>query len=285
MGYKMMKPRYGRMAIYILLLGGVALLMGGLRSCRQKALPALEQGGSQGDTIDAGIIYGPLSYYLYDDTLGGINYDMLRQMGRALDRPVRFWPVVNIEEGLQRLSQGRFAILASLPSDRQLKKHFIPTSSIYLDRLVLVQLPQADGTLRATSALHLAGDTVHIPESSPAAERLLNLSQEIGEHVEVKEEKGLSEEYLCIKVAKGEIRYAVVGEKTALAMQERYPQLNIDNPMSFTQFQVWVLNRRDTTLRHDIDTWLDSYEGSEGYRKMLERYGAFGAGASRKSQE
>ena len=101
----------------------------------------------------------------------------------------------------------------------------------------------------------------------------------------MKEEKGLSEEYLCIKVAKGEIRYAVVGEKTALAMQKRYPQLNIDNPMSFTQFQVWVLNRRDTTLRHDIDTWLDSYEGSEGYRKMLERYGAFGAGASRKSQE
>lgn len=269
---KRFKAHTGRMAIYIILLAGVGMLMGGLRTCKSTPLAALQQGNSGGDTIDAGILYGPLSYYIWNDTLGGLNYDMLRALSSHLNRPIKFWPVVNITEGLQRLEAGRFNLLASLPAGRALKHRFLSTKSVFLDRMILVQLPLPDGSLRATSALHLAGDTIYIPFDSPAKSRLENLSREIGEPVAIKESKDLSEEYLCIKVAKGEIRYAVVNEKTAASMKRRYPALNIDNPVSFTQFQVWVLSRTDTVFLNQIDTWLEDYQATQAYKKLLERY-------------
>lgn len=262
----------GRIILYLILLLAALSAMASLRDCRRHRLPAVETGSSGGDTLDVGILYGPLSYYMRGDTISGINYDIIRLLGRDLGRPVRFWPVVNITDGLRRLSHHRFHILASLPSGNSHKDRFIFTRSVFLDRLVLVQLPGADGKPTVTSALHLAGDTVYIPADSPAADRLRNLSREIGEHVEIMERRDLSEEYLCMKVATGELKYAVVNEKTALAMKENYPALDIENPVSFTQFQVWALNRADTTLLRSIDSWLSDFENTNRYKHIISVY-------------
>jgi len=270
---KPLKHKYGQLVIYTVILVAVFLVMAGTKRCGSGLnLPFTTQGDSQGDTIDVAIVYGPLSYYLYNDTLGGLNYDMLTKMKQDIGQPVRLWPVVSLHDALSRLGKGKFDMLASLPSDNSVKQQFLTSKSVFLDRMVLVQLSDSDGNLKVKSALDLGNDTIYIPKDSPAASRLANLSNEIGTHIPLMQKDNLSEEYLCMMVGSGHIPLAVVNEKTAKSMQKDYPRLSYDNPVSFTQFQVWVFAKNDSSLRNKIDTWLETFQASPEYRRLISRY-------------
>jgi len=270
---RQLKTRYGQMSLYIILLFAVAVVMIGTKRCNSSApLPFLTQGESQGDTIDVAIVYGPLSYYIYNDTLGGLNYELLLKMGKDLDTPVKLWPVVSLHDALKRLEKGSYDMLASIPLDNSVKQRFLTSKSIFFDRLVLVQLADTNGNVKVNSALDLGEDSVHIQKDSPAAARLANLSNEIGNAIPVKLENGLSEEYLCMKIATGEFKLAVVNEKTARTMKETYPLLVYDNPVSFTQFQVWVLPINDNERLSVVDSWLDSIKQTSYYKNLIYRY-------------
>lgn len=268
-----LRQKYGQTVIYILLLATVIIIMAGTRRCdRGMTLPAITQGDSRGDTIDVGIVYGPMSYYVYNDTLGGLNLDMLNAMKNGLGRPVRLWPVVSLHDALRRLEKGNFDMLASLPSDNSIKQRFLTSRSVFLDRLVLIQLTDSNGEKKVKSALDLGNDTVYIPKESPAAARLANLSNEIGTQIPTAQRDDLSEEYLCMMVGSGKIPLAVVNEKTARSMQKEYPRLSFDSPVSFTQFQVWLFARGDTALRTSVDRWLDDYQSTPAYKELIRRY-------------
>ncbi|MBD5358842.1 MAG: transporter substrate-binding domain-containing protein [Bacteroides sp.] len=268
-----LKPKYRQTATYILLLLAIFALMESTRRCTHAApLPTIVKGNSTGDTIDVAIIYGPLSYYLYADTIGGINFDLLTAFSRDAGMPVKMWPVVSLESSLANLEEGTFNILASLPSDNSVKQRFLTTQSVFLDKMALIQLADSAGNIRIKSVLDLANDTVHIQTDSPAGARLMNLDNEIGAHIEVVSDKDLSEEYLCMKVAVGDIRCAVVNEKTAAAMKKRYPLLNYDNLVSFTQFQVWLMNKNDSALLNSVNNWLKEFKETEEYRQIIEKY-------------
>lgn len=266
------KTKYTQTAIYILLLIAVFVVMGVTKRCNTAIpLPKLSQGYSQGDTIDMAIVYGPLSYYVYEDTLGGLNYDLISRMEKELGIPVRLWPIADLNDALEGLQQKKYDMLASLPADSDIKQRFLTTKSIFHDRLVLIQLQKKDGTKKINSALDLGNDTVFIEKGSSAALRLKNLSDEIDNTIPVKE-VNLSEEYLCMKVATGEFPLAVVNEQTAKRMKAQYPALSFDNPVSFTQFQVWLLPLSDTLLLKRTDAWLDTVVRSESYNSLLKRY-------------
>ncbi len=266
-------PKYGQTILYALLLVAVVMLMLFARRCgTTNPLPSLKAGDSAGDTIDVAIVYGPLSYYLYEDTLGGLNYDLLRMMEKDLRQPVKLWPVVSLDDALYRLKKKSYDMLASLPSDNSVKQQFLTTSSVFLDRLVLVQLTDPEGNQRINSALDLGNDTIFIQKKSPAASRIANLSKEIGSEIPVCETENLSEEYLCMKVASGDIPLAVVNEKTAQTMKKTYPNLSYNNPVSFTQFQVWIFSKSDTLLHTRVNNWIDSVSHTPDYRSLVERY-------------
>ena len=92
--------------------------MGMTRRCNTALpLPALNKGESKGDTLDVAIVYGPLSYYLYGDTLGGLNYDLINRMSEETGRPVKLWPVTDLNEALEALQKNKFDMLASMPAD------------------------------------------------------------------------------------------------------------------------------------------------------------------------
>lgn len=270
---KRLKAKNGQLAMYLLLLVAAVVIMAGARRCNSsKPLPMLTQGWSGADTVDVAILYGPMSHYVYADTLGGLNYDMLRQMERELGTPLKLWPVVNLDDALKRLEKGGYDMLASLPSDNSVKQRFKTTRSVFLDRLVLVQRADSNGNEKIKSSLDLGNDTVYIPKGSPAASRLVNLSDETGIKIPVKKSDELSEEYLCMMVATGEIPLAVVNEKVAKEMKKTYPLLSHENPVSFTQFQVWLVNPADTALVSTVDRWLEDFQSTQAYRELLKRY-------------
>lgn len=268
-----LKHKYSQTAAYVVLLIVAIAAMGFTRRCNNgDPLPELLPGNSTGDTIDVAIIYGPLSYFIYADTIGGVNFDILNAFSRQTGRPLKMWPVVTLDDALRKLEEGTFDMLASLPSDNSVKQRFLTTGSIFLDRLVLIQMADTAGNIRITSALDLADKTVYIQSESPAQARIANLANEIGAQIKVIPEKDLSEEYLCMKVANGDIAYAVVNEKTAASMKQRYPRLNYENQVSFTQFQVWLFNRSDSALLMATDNWLGEFRNSPLYKEIMSKY-------------
>lgn len=274
------KTKYSQIALYVLLLIAVLVVMGMTHRCsNSNALSPVVKGNSPGDTLDIAVLYGPLSLYAYTDTisgnpvdtLGGLNYDLLSRMEKATGRAINLWPVSDLHDALDGLQKKKFDMLASLPADASVKEQFLTTKSVFLDRLVLVQKNDSDTIKMIKSALDLGHDTVYIEKGSPALTRLKNLSDEIGMSIPVKE-VNLSEEYLCMKVATDEFPLTVVNEKTAERMEHRYPDLSYDNPVSFTQFQVWILPKSDTLLLQMTDKWLDEFMQTQEYKELIYRY-------------
>ncbi|MDE6008199.1 MAG: transporter substrate-binding domain-containing protein, partial [Muribaculaceae bacterium] len=160
---KRQQPKYIRLGVYMMILILAIVAMTFTRRCTYSSpLPPVTTGGSAGDTIDVAVIYGPLSYYMYEDTLGGVNLDMLREFEKTSNRKLKMWPIVNLHDALDRLEKGDFDMLASLPADNTVKKRFLTTESVFLDRLVLVQLTDSSGNTNIKSALDLDGNTVMI---------------------------------------------------------------------------------------------------------------------------
>lgn len=270
---KKLQPKYRQTTIYAILLMVAVIMLCLVKFCSTpRPLSARSTGGSGGDTIDVGILYGPSSFYIYEDTLGGINYDILRIMKQELTHPVKLWPVSSLEEGLSQLHNSQFRMLASLPSDYTVKSNYLTSPSVFLDRLVLVQLADSSGVVKINSVLDLGTDTIYIPADSPAVARLNNLSNEIDCLIPVKETTGMTEEYLCMKVASSDIKLAVVNEKVAKKMKSTYPQLSFDNPISFTQFQVWIMEKKDSLLMNEVNAWLEDFKQSPDYRALISRY-------------
>lgn len=270
------RPKTKMLWLYVCLLALAIVMAALLRNGRQEmgaAMRGSAPGGSAGDTLDVALVYGPMSYYVYADTLGGYNYDLMRLIGRQSGVPMKFWPVNSLEDALRLLGEGRYDLLASLPRDADFEGEVLYSAPLFLDRQVLVQRRRKDGSVAVSSALDLAGDTVHIEKDSPIAGRIRNLCREIGDTVYLVEHPDLSGELLALKVQSGALRYAVVNERVAAPLTLRFSNLDAGSPISFTQFQCVVTADADSALLHRFDTWLEKASSSPEAAELRARYG------------
>lgn len=253
------KPKTMQIAVYGLLLIIVIIAMIGLRHMSKGH--AIIDDRMKEDTIHAAIVYGPDSYRVLtsedgNDSIEGINYRLLAGLQDALGIKVMMHPVIDRDAAIEKISSGEYDILASLPADNQLKKDFLTSEEVYLDRMVLLQRRLPNGMLEARSALDLDGDTIHVEKGSAAKRRLENLQREIGGRITIMEEPNLSEEYIAMKTATGAWKFSVVNEKTAEIMRQQYPDLDYSTPVSFTQFQVWVMPRGSDSLLNLVNAYI-----------------------------
>lgn len=264
--------RYVQITAYIIFLALFVLAMGIANNCGRLSSEDKE-GFSKGDTIDIAILFGPGGLYIYEDTLAGINKEIATYFNEETGTPIKIWPINEPERGLSQLEKGAFDILASLPLDNNLKKDNLVSESVFLDRLVLIQLKDSvSGELKVHSSLDLNGKSVYVVSGSSATNRLKNLSQEIGGRVDIIELPEMSDELLCLQVISGDIPIAVVNEKIATSVADKYPNLHYDNSIGFTQFQVWVFNRSDSLVFHKFNTWFEKFKQTEEYGRILEKY-------------
>ncbi len=255
------KPRTMQIAVYGLLLIIVIIAMFGLRHMSKGRVAS--DNSVKEDTINAAVVYGPNSYRVLstedgNDSIIGINYHLLKGLEKELGVKMILHPVIDRDEAMEKVKNGTYDILASLPADLYLKDNYLTTADIYLDRMVLLQKRKQNGTLSARSSLDLDGDTIHVEKGSAAKRRLENLQKEIGGSIAIIEEPELSEEYLAMKVANGVWKYTIVNEKTAEQMKEQYPDLDYSTPVSFTQFQLWIMPQGHDSLLNLVNKFLES---------------------------
>lgn len=93
-----------------------------------------------GDTIDVAIEYSPMSFYRYNDTLGGFNYDLLRTIAKRHDMTLKFHPIVSLSQSLEYIDNNTYDLLAAdLPATADFKERYTLLEPVLLDKQVLVQ--------------------------------------------------------------------------------------------------------------------------------------------------
>ncbi len=242
----------GQITLYVILLAMVVGFMVALSMC-DKPVVDPDDSPSGGDTLDIAIEYSPVTYYTYDDTLGGYNYDLLRIIADSVGCPMKFHPVVTLEKALAGLDDGRYDVLvAQFPMTAGDTSKFAFTEPIYIDQQVLVQ---RRGSQAIHSQLDLAGDTVWVVKGSPMVGRIASLSREIGDTIYVHVDELYGPEQLMMMVSSGEIRYAVVNRSIARAMATRLHNLDRSVAISLSQFQSWMVAKNRHGLCDSLNRW------------------------------
>lgn len=226
-----------------------------------------------GDTLAVAIEMSPLTYTLRNDTVEGFDYQILRDIAAAHGLEIKFHPVAQLDRAFRELYHHEYDLLvASMPSTNALKEYFPLTDAVYLDKQVLVQRRDSTGRGPVASQEQLLGDTVWVAEGSPGMTRLRNMSRELGDTIFIMSEPRYSAEHLAILTALGQVRQSVVNEGIARHIAVDYPDLDIDTPISFNQFQVWAVAPGDSVLLDSLNTWLAQFKLTPQYQALSRRY-------------
>lgn len=266
------RPRWHTFVAYLLLLLLCIGALVGLRNCSSRGVIVSPErsGESSGDTIDVAMLYAPLNYYMYDDTLGGYSYDLLRLISKTERQPINIIPVTSIEDALAGMQGGRFDLVASLPVSADMRSQVAYTDSVFTDRLVVVYRAATIND-ELSSPLELGGHEIHIESNSPAVLRLRNLQNESGDTLHLHKHSDLSGELIAMKVVGGDFDYGVTNEQIALDIQRKFPELKI-LPIGFTQFQAWAVAPADTVLLHRINGMLHRASAMQQTHELRRRY-------------
>ena len=231
----------GRAVLYVALLALTIALMVMLSRCDQPVVLDQDQ-PSGGDTLDIAIEYSPVTYYSYDDTLVGFDYDLLRLVSQRSGRPMKFHPIVTLAKGLEGLNDSTYDVLVA-------------------------QFPMT------AAARQRYGCTLHIVKGSPMKERIEGLSREMGDTIHVMADPTHGAEQLMMRVAAGEIKFAVVNQSIARAMAKKLPKLDVSVDISLSQFQAWVLRKDNQQLCDSINNWLERIKADKAvYEPLSTRY-------------
>lgn len=232
------------------------------------------------DIIRSGVIravteYNSISFYVDEDTISGLHYELLQAFAKEKGLTTEIVPEMDINKRMQGLQDGTYDILANnvlISTDR--KDSLLFTHPILLSRQVLVQRkPEGENdSTYIKSLLELANKTIHIVKGSPFIFRIQNLSNEIGDTIFIQEIERYGQEQLLAMVANKDIDYAICDESVALAAIHNLPELDIETAVSFTQFYSWGVNKTNTILLDSLNEWLQSYKETEAFQKLKKKY-------------
>ena len=108
--------------------------------------------------------------------------------------------------------------------------------------------------------------------TQPSYRRLVNLSDEIGEEIEIIQDSIYGVEQLVAMVASGEIKYTICDENVAQVNQSYYPNLDIKTPISFPQNIAWAIRNDSPEWLSYINNWIINFKRTTTFRTLYKKY-------------
>lgn len=219
--------------------------------------------------------YNNVGYYVSGDTIEGFQYELSKAIASLAGIEVENHLDMSLDNSFKLLNENKYDIVArNLPITTEMRDEYLFTEPIVLNKQVLVQrTAEANNNVPPLrNQLHLANKTLYIPKDSPSRLRLENLQHEIGDTIFIREEPLYSSEQLIIRVARGEIDYAVCDRKIAEKSLEQFPEIDIRTDISFTQLQSWAVRKNSPELRDSLNSWFRQLRDNGIYDKIYKRY-------------
>ena len=167
-----------------------------------------------------------INYNTSENKPSGFEYELLSDFCKANDLELEMRIVENLDSCYTLLDSCHVDIIAvGLGSNKEMKRRFLLTDPILMQRSVLVQRLPKDWKKMSTanevenqllrSSVDLAGKTIHLPKGSHEVKLLEHLSYQIGDTIYIVETDSLNSVDLVQAVASGQIDYTVVEEYVA----------------------------------------------------------------------
>jgi membrane-bound lytic murein transglycosylase F len=231
--------------------------------------------------------FNSTGYFVYRGETLGYEYELMQRFAKASN--LRLVPVVVRDSRtlFDRLNAGDGDVVAAQLIAPSNESEVLVTDGLYSTPPVIVQRgagspargqsaavakamqreDNADGRtveIRArliTTPPELAGQRVHLSESSPYRGRLLELSTDLPDDIEVIELEQ-SADQLVEHLAEGEIGYTVAAENFANLKAGEYTNLIVKPVVGPPQQVVWAVRRNAPELHGQLDAWLDEQRKS-----------------------
>jgi len=219
--------------------------------------------------------YNSTSYFIYKGEPMGYQFDMLRDLASYLGVKLELIAENDIEKSFEMLKNGKVDIIANnLTITTQRKLEFSFTTPHGETRQVLVQrIPiSSDDDQLIRNPLDLSGKVVYVQRSSASAQRLKNLSEEIGGNIMMVELPNYDADQLIDLVSTGEIDYVVCDETAAQVKAGSLKNLDFETAIGFPQHTAWAVRPSSPELLKKINTWLDGYLNTAHYRMIKSKY-------------
>lgn len=232
------------------------------------------------EIIQSGVLravteYNSLSYFAQDDTISGFHYELLQAFAKEKNLKVEIIPEMSLEKRFIGLEEGTYDILANnVLKTSNRKDTILYTHPILLSKQVLVQrkAQSKNDSCYINSLLDLSQKTLYIVKNSPFLLRIQNLSNEIGDTIYIEEIDKYGPEQLIAMVANGDIDYAVCDASIAKAAIKNFPQIDIEQAISFTQFYSWGVNKNNYVLLDTLNAWIESFKQTQAFKTLNKKY-------------
>jgi membrane-bound lytic murein transglycosylase F len=225
--------------------------------------------------------FNSTSYFIYRGQPMGYQYEMLQELADYLGVKLEVTVNNNLEEKFKLLETGEVDLIAvnlAVTKERKTKMDFtVPHTQTYQ---VLVQRKPVDWESLSMkiledslirSQLDLAHKTIYVQRNSSYATRLYNLSDEIGDSINIVE-VDIGSEKLIEMVARGEIDYTVSDQNLAQVNESYFDNIDIETPVSFPQNLAWAVAKGADDLKFTIDTWLTDFKKTKKYAVIYHKY-------------
>lgn len=206
--------------------------------------------------------YNTTDYFVYKGTPMGFQFEILQRYAESTGIQLELIASNDMDDVTQMLLEGKCDVIAiNMPVTLEHSKYLSFTNSLMQTRQVLVQrkrdYSQQEGSAEAIrNPLDLAGKSIVVQRGTAYAKRLHNLSDEIGQKIDIVEVPE-DEEQLIQFVAGGEIDFTVCDENTAIVNQKLFPQLDVETYVSFPQNMAWAVRKSSNELLGSLNSFID----------------------------
>jgi membrane-bound lytic murein transglycosylase F len=223
------------------------------------------------------------SYFIYKGQPMGFEYELLRKMAAQLGLKLEVVAEKDIERAFERLNAGEVDIIAQKLSITKERRKWVQfTDPMYQVQQVLVQRkPENWREMKQheiersliRNPIDLAGKSIHVRKGSAFIQRLRNLSEEIGQDINIIEDLSDADtEELIKKVAEYEIDFTVADDDVAQVSASYFPNLDVGTTISFPQQIGWAVRRNADSLAMVLNQWIAYERSSPDFYVIYNRY-------------
>ncbi|HOP04810.1 MAG TPA: transporter substrate-binding domain-containing protein [Tenuifilaceae bacterium] len=220
--------------------------------------------------------FNSTNYFIYKGEPMGYQFDMLQAFAEHLGVRLEIIAENNLEEAFKMLEEGEVDVFANnltVTGTRSKKFSFtIPHSQT---RQVLVQrkkVAEETGVEVIRNPIDLSNRIVYVQKGSASANRLRNLSDEIGTPIVIVEMSKYEADELIELVANSEIDYTVCDEDVAKVNANYFENIDIETPVSFEQNLAWAVGKDSPMLLNELNEWLEGFAKTAEYRIIRTKY-------------
>ncbi|HEX2061470.1 MAG TPA: transporter substrate-binding domain-containing protein [Thermoanaerobaculia bacterium] len=240
--------------------------------------------------------FNSTGYFIYRGATMGYEYELLSHFAREEGLKLRPVVVRDSRTLFDRLNEGEGDVVAAqlVPGARETRVAF--TAELYETAPVVVQrkgdkagsgdVAEAQARERAetpdpqpvrirarliTEPSQLGGERVHLPQTSPYRVRLLELSDELTQDIEVVEVDATTDR-LIQQLSEGDIAYTVAAENVAALSASEYTNLLVKPAVGPPQQVVWAVRTNAPALRAKLDEWIAKKKKSGLFRVLYKKY-------------